>query len=280
MQTNSLSAEYGRTGGAVVNIVHRSGTRDFHGTLYEFLRNEKLDANGFFRNRNGQTKSGYRYNQFGFTLGGPLTPSRERLFFFLNYEGLRLHNAGGGYYTVPTAKMHKGDFSDLLDPVLNNMIISPIYDPATIDTTGRRQPFSGNLIPANRQSPVAVKLLENYPLPTLSGTGNNYFDASGSQSTTNSFSSKIDYRVSSNHNLFGRIAWSDNDASNSDAFHTPGSPTIGSKGLRDRSLTVDDNLTKWGWIIHGNAGVAYKFPTRPICPTTRASQKFLVFPRI
>ena len=134
VQTNSLSAEYGRTGGAVVNIVHRSGTREFHGTLYEFLRNEKLDANGFFRNLNGQTKSGYRYNQFGFTLGGPLTPSRERLFFFLNYEGLRLRSAGGGYSTVPTAKMRAGDFSELLDPVLNRKIISPIYDPATIDS--------------------------------------------------------------------------------------------------------------------------------------------------
>ena len=99
--------------------------------------------------------------------------------------------------------------------------------------------------------------MENYPLPTLPGTGNNYFDASGSQNTINSFSTKIDYRVSSNHNLFARIAWSDADSANGDAFRTPGSPTIGFKGLRDRGLTVDDNLIKGGWILHANAGVAY-----------------------
>ena len=80
VQTNSLSAEYGRTGGAVVNLVHRSGTTDFHGVLYEFLRNDKFDANGFFNNRNGKPKAPFRYNQFGFTLGGPLTPSRQSTF--------------------------------------------------------------------------------------------------------------------------------------------------------------------------------------------------------
>jgi hypothetical protein len=87
VQTNSMSAEYGRTGGAVINMVHRSGTSEFHGVLYEFLRNDAFDANGFFNNLNGRNKAAFRYNQFGFTAGGPMTPSRKTTFFFVNYEG-------------------------------------------------------------------------------------------------------------------------------------------------------------------------------------------------
>src|SRR5260370_37020165 len=88
VQTNALSAEYGRTGGAVVNLVHRSGTKEFHGVLYEFLRNDKVDSNTFFSNRNGQKKPPFRYNQFGFTLGAPLTPSRQSTFFFFDFESV------------------------------------------------------------------------------------------------------------------------------------------------------------------------------------------------
>src|SRR5262249_2294878 len=102
VQTNSLAAEYGRTGGAVVNLVHRSGTKEYHGVLYEFLRNDKFDANNFFSNRNGQAKPPFRFNQFGFTLGGPLTMSRQTTFFFLNYEGIRQVNPGKSTFTVPT----------------------------------------------------------------------------------------------------------------------------------------------------------------------------------
>ena len=216
-----------------------------------------MDANGFFRNLNGQGKSGYRYNQFGFTAGGPLTPSRERLFFFLNYEGLRVRSAGGGYYTVPTAKMHTGDFSDLLNPALNNKIVTQIYDPATIDASGQRLPFAGNIIPAARQSPIALKMLASYPVPVIPGTFNNYFTPAGGQNAINTFSTKLDYRVSNSDNLFGRFSWSNQNSVAPDAFGTPGSPTIGFQGLRDRSVTLDNSLTKWGWILHGNAGIAY-----------------------
>src|SRR5437879_5187453 len=105
VQTNNLSAEYGRTGGAVVNLVHRSGTNQYHGVLYKFLRNDNFDSNGFFNSKNGKVRPPFRYNQFGFTLGGPLTPSRANTFFFLNYEGVREVDPGSVTFSVPTAKM-------------------------------------------------------------------------------------------------------------------------------------------------------------------------------
>ena len=139
VQTNSMSAEYGRTGGAVINMVHRSGTSEFHGALYEFLRNNAFDANGFFNNLNGRQKAAFRYNQFGFTAGGPLTPSRQTTFFFVNYEGIRQRNPGEATFTVPTAAMRQGDFAQ---------IVSPLYDPQSIKRRGRTpavctEPHSG-----------------------------------------------------------------------------------------------------------------------------------------
>ncbi len=87
VQTNAFSAEFGRTGGGVINTVIKSGTNKFHGTVYEFLRNSKMDANNFFANRNGVPLGSFKRNQFGETLGGPALPNR--LFFFFSYEGLR-----------------------------------------------------------------------------------------------------------------------------------------------------------------------------------------------
>src|SRR5712692_704540 len=197
VQTNSLSAEYGRTGAAVVNLVHRSGTKEFHGVLYEFLRNDKFDANGFFSNRNGQAKAPFRYNQFGFTLGGPLTPSRQSTFFFLNYEGIRQVNPGSSTFTVPTPQMKDGDFSATGDT---------IYDPGTINASGVRQPFSGNLIPPERFDPVAVKILSYYPDPTRPGVSNNFFSQQGSTGRSDNFSVKLDRRISDRQNLYGRFS--------------------------------------------------------------------------
>jgi len=168
-----------------VNLVHRSGTNQFHGVLYEFLRNDKFDANNFFSNRNGRQRAPFRFNQFGFTLGGPLTPSRQTTFFFSNYEGIRNVNPGSSTFTVPTSAMKNGDFSGITDI---------IYDPATIQPNGTRLPFAGNRIPTARFNPVAVKLLGYYPEPTLAGASNNYFSQSGSRGRSDNFSIKMDRR--------------------------------------------------------------------------------------
>ena len=248
VQTNSLSAEYGRTGGAVINLVHRSGTKEFHGVLYEFLRNDKFDANGFFNNRNGASKPPFRYNQFGFTLGGPLTPSRQSTFFFVSYEGLRTVNPGASVITVPTAAMKQGDF---------NGLGVTIYDPDTIAANGTRQPFAGNRIPSSRFNPVSLKVLSYVPDPTGPGFANNYFSQAGSSGRGDDFSVKIDRRVSSRQNLYGRFSWDTVNNRTADPFRNAGSPDAGVSGGRSRSVTLDDNYLAGGWVIHGNLGYVY-----------------------
>jgi hypothetical protein len=257
VQTNALSAEHGRTGGAVVNLVHRSGTSEFHGVLYEFLRNDKFDSNGFFNNRNGQEKSGFRFNQFGFTLGGPLTPSRQTTFFFVNYEGRRVSNAAAETLSVPTGLMKQGDFSELLDRSLNFNTTDVIYDPLTIDSAGNRQPFPGNMIPKGRHNQVALNFLANYPTATKQGTRLNYFFTDGSNSRRDTFTAKIDRRISERQNLFGRFSWDADDETLPDRYGTAGSWNIGQAGLRNRSVTIDDTYMRGNWILHGNAGIAY-----------------------
>ena len=247
VQTNALSAEYGRTGGAVVNLVHRSGTKDFHGVLYEFLRNDAFDANGFFNNRNGREKAPFRYNQFGFTLGGPLTRSRETTFFFINYEGVRQVQPGETTLTVPTARMRDGDFGET----------AAIYDPATIDASGRRQPFANNRIPSTRFNPVAVNLLSYYPLPNRPGVSNNFFTQAGSRTTSNDVTTRVDRRISERQNLFGRFSWNKLDTELANLYGNLGAPDEGFSGARNRSATLDDSYIVSGWVLHGNYGYAY-----------------------
>lgn len=248
VMTNSLSAEYGRTGAAVVSMVHRSGTKDLHGDVYEFLRNDVLDANDFFGNRSGKTRAPFRYNQFGATAGGPLTTSRESTFFFFSYQGIRQSNPGSAFYTVPTAAMKQGDFSSSG---------FHIYDPATINAQGVREQFPGDQIPVSRFNPTAVKLLSYYPDPNRSGLSNNFFSQAGSHSATNDYSVRIDRRISDRQNLFGRFSYMNADTTGADYFQNAASPNSGVSGTRSRSATLDDTYLLGGWVFHGNYGYGY-----------------------
>lgn len=248
VQTNNLSAEYGRTGGAIVNAVSRSGTQQFHGVLFEFLRNNALDANGFFDNRNGREKAAFRFNQFGFTAGGPATPSRQKTFFFFSYEGVRQVNPGSATFTVPTTAMRAGDFSGI--PQI-------IYDPDTIDASGVRRPFPGNRIPESRLNPVALKLLSFYPEPNLPGNVANFFSQAGARRTNNNYSLRLDHRFSDNNNLFGRYSWNNYQNYSSDHFGNAATPNGGSDGRINHSATLDDTHTVAGWVFHANLGYSY-----------------------
>ena len=108
--TNVVSAEFGRTAGGIISIVSRGGTNEFHGNLFEFLRNDNLNANEFFANKAGRPRGSLAYNQFGGTIGGPV--KRDRLFFFFNYEAFRERRASQATITSPTALERGGDFSD------------------------------------------------------------------------------------------------------------------------------------------------------------------------
>lgn len=173
---NNTSAEFGRSSGANVNIAIKSGSRDLHGSLYEFLRNDKFDANDFFANRQGTGKVPFRQNQYGVSVGGPviipkLYNGRDSTFWFANWEGFRLRRGGTAITTFPIAAQRNGDFSQQS---------RTIYDPFTgrLDAQGNivRDPFPGNIIPANRISPAIKFFLDTLaPLPNIPNALNNNF---------------------------------------------------------------------------------------------------------
>lgn len=248
VQTNNLSAEYGRTGGAVINLVHRAGGSEFHGVLYEFLRNNVFDANGFFNNLNGRPRGPFRFNQFGGTLGGPLTKSRQRSFFFFNYEGVRQVNPGTAFFTVPTQRMRQGDFGE---------VNGVIYDPRTINAAGERTAFPNNAIPASSQNPVGRNLVGNYPVPNRPGVINNFFTQAGSRTTRDVYSTRLDHRFRDNHNIYGRFSSDIANNTQPDQFSNIASPNPGFDGVIGRSATIDDTYITHGWILHANLGYAY-----------------------
>ena len=198
METRNYSAEFGRSSGGQINVVTKSGTNQLHGSLYEFLRNDAVDARPF--NNPGKLPK-YRRNQFGATLGGPIL--RDRTFFFASYEGLRRVEGQSTSLTVPLMAQRTGDFTGT----------TAIYDPQTTrpdptDPTGKRSirtQFSGNIIPASRLNPIAFNILKDYvPAPNQPGTANNYLDTRSSRQRTNQESLRIDHRFSSKDMLFGR----------------------------------------------------------------------------
>ncbi len=212
VQTNNFSAEFDRTAGGVVNLSLKSGTNGLHGTLYEFLRNDKLDASNFFSNRAGSPKPLLRYNQFGGSVGGPI--KRDKTFFFGLYEGFR-QNFGRVYTTtVPTARERSGDFSETR---LSSGAVRTIYDPLSTRRSpdGRsyiRDPFAGNVVPSDRLDPVAGNLSEYlFPLPNAPGAQftnvNNYGTSSGQRTNQDNFIVKIDHRFNDKHRLAGSYSY-------------------------------------------------------------------------
>jgi Carboxypeptidase regulatory-like domain len=172
---DNTSAEFGRSSGSNVNIVIKSGTRDLHGSAYEYLRNDKLDANDFFANRQGTGKVPFRQNQYGVAIGGPVVipkiyHGRDKTFWFFNWEGFRARRGQTNLSSYPSQTLRSGDFSGFS---------KTIYDPLTgvSDASGAisRIPFPGNIIPANRISPAMKFWLDTMiPLPTRPTLTNNF----------------------------------------------------------------------------------------------------------
>src|SRR4051812_9578586 len=162
IESNSPPAEFGRFNGGVVNLTTKSGTNAWHGTGFDFLRNEALNARNVFQSA-PPTKPAYRRNQFGGTVGGPLL--RNRTFLFADYQGQRQWIGRTAISTVPTLLQRQGIFTEVIAGR-----VPIIYDPATTGTT--RTAFPANAIPAARMDPVARDLLRRYPLPTAAGTAN------------------------------------------------------------------------------------------------------------
>ena len=199
VQTNMYTAEVGRTAGGVVNIITKSGSNDFHGSAFEFNRNDRFDARNFFATTGPKPK--LDQNQFGASLGGPL--KRNKTFFFADYERFRLAQGVTFVSTVPTAKMLAGDFSELS---------TPIYDP----TTAPRAAFAGNVIPTGRLDPIALKYMTLYPLPNSSGLANNFTGTNDRTQNSGTADFRIDHRFDDRNTLFARYSYN-----NVDTF-TPG----------------------------------------------------------
>lgn len=192
IQKTSYAPEFGGKSGAVVNVVTKSGTNDLHGTLFEFVRNDVFDAKNFFDSPTAPIPP-FRQNQFGGSLGGPI--SRNRTFFFLSYEGQRIRKSLTSTFSVPTPAMRTGDFAGL----------APVYDPGSSDS-GMRQPFPGNRIPATALDPIARALLNAIPQPNLPGIAQNLLTSQVQRADANNYSARLDHQFSSSDTAYARFS--------------------------------------------------------------------------
>ncbi len=206
--TGNGSSEFGNVGGAIVNATIKSGTNQFHGNAFDFLRNDKLDANGYFNNRTKVKRAAFKRNIFGGTLGGPVI--RNKAFFFMDYEGTQQRNSGPASASVAPAAWRTGDLSDFLTK--SNQVVK---DPLTGPDLASRTAFPNNMIPLNRiTNPVAQKLFSSpslYPLPNNIGTGvlgvsSNYISASATRLVNHQADVKGDYRPNDKDGISAR--WS------------------------------------------------------------------------
>lgn len=260
--TDAYAPEFGRTSGGVVSFGMRSGSNAVHGSMFEFLRNSALDANGFNANKAGQPIAAFRRNQFGATLGGPifipkLYDGRNRTFFFVSYEGLRDSNAGSYTGTMPTNLERNGDFSQTLDA--NGTLIA-MYDPSTTrpdpsapagTTRYIRTAFPGNLVPSNRFNPIGSKLLTYYPQPNQPGVGrsntNNFFSNAPGTNNNNRVDTRIDHQVNERHSLFGHFSNFSNWIYPSDYFGNGLTPV--NSNVRIPGFNITGNHT---WTLRSN----------------------------
>jgi outer membrane receptor protein involved in Fe transport len=199
IESNSPPAEFGRFNGGVVNLTTRSGGNVLHGDAFEFFRNEALNARNYFQST-AAVKPVYRRNQYGGTLGGPVL--KDRTFFFVDYQGQRQAIGRTVTSTVPTLLQRQGIFTE---PIAGR--VPAIYDPAT--TVGpARSPFSASAIPSDRIDPIALALLQRYPLPTAVGTANNFSRTDNEIDNQNQWEARLDHGFGSNRDqAFGRLTY-------------------------------------------------------------------------
>jgi hypothetical protein len=222
VMANSYDAQYGRTGGGVVNVSIKSGTNQFHGSAYEFLKRTWLNANTFANNSKNAPRQGNALDQYGFSLGGPVWlpkvyKGKDRTFFFFAFEKYRedTYYPSESISSAPTALQRQGDFSRTFD---NSNRLLQIYDPLSGRLEGTRwvrSPFAGNAIPANRINPVAANVVKEYPLPNTTTPGsvdwqNNFFlNPNTGRFDFINLTARVDHTFSQRWRMYGRWSWSD-----------------------------------------------------------------------
>ncbi|HWO01709.1 MAG TPA: carboxypeptidase regulatory-like domain-containing protein [Blastocatellia bacterium] len=228
VEVNSPPAEFGRFNGGVINLSTKSGTNQLHGTVFEFLRNEVLNARNLFSPKTAANpdKPDFRRNQFGFVLGGPIV--RDKTFFFGDYQGTRQLVGRTRISTVPTLAQRRGDFSANLGlPLFRTPagVITTVPEGNTpvnvIDTNGNtiqarvgqifrpadKRAYAGNMVPIAAFDSTASQLLGRYPLPTSGGLANNFTRTANEPLNQDQFDVRIDHRFSDHDRLFGRYSY-------------------------------------------------------------------------
>lgn len=232
--TSAADAEQGMSGGAAVTVVTKSGTNELHGSLFEFHDNQHLRARNYFL---VGEKPLSIYNNYGGTIGGPIV--KNHLFYFFSFDGTRQRRGALGRWSVPTADIRQGDFSQY-GTVANGQCVSGtcVYDPLTGNADGSgRLPFPGNVIPANRLSAAAQKINAFYPLPNLAGGQNNYFAAAVPKFDRDYIDTKLNWNRSERHQIWGKYGHMSALVSGSPIFGQGGGPAPGADpGVGDTKI--------------------------------------------
>lgn len=195
VEVSNYKAEMGRSGGGFIQMTTKSGTNDFHGALYEFLRNDALDSRQFF----AAQKQKLRRNQYGYAIGGPIV--KNRTFFFVSQEFIKNKTANPLINSIPTPAERVGDLSVLLDPSTPANLQAQIEDPFTGD------PVPNNIIPQSQLDPVGLALATLWPDPNVANQPtrtNNFQGLNSSSLPSNTFSARIDHTINGRHRLYGR----------------------------------------------------------------------------
>ena len=243
VDTNSYSAEYGRSNGGVIMVNQKSGSNDFHGSVFEFFRNEALNARNLFATTGPKPR--FRRNQYGFVVGGPL--QRDKTFFFVDYQGTRLQTGTPRTSTVPTSLQRRGIFSNA------------IYDPATTRLSNGvyvRDPFLNNTIPADRWDAATKAVVDRYPLPNVfingqEATANNYVRTANETTNQDQFGVRLDHNLNRNQRVFARYEYL-RDRSLPSTPLPDGSGLI-TAGIIGNTLTRADSIAlEHNWTVSSN----------------------------
>jgi hypothetical protein len=233
--TNNFDAEQGMAGGAAITVTTKSGTNELHGTAFLLHDNSRFGAKNFFFRDPKTPKSLVTIP--GFTVGGPI--KKNKLFFFGGWEGLRERLNRSRLFTVPTADQRAGDFS---------RYNTTIYDPATGDINGNnRTPFAGNIVPLNRQSPIARKLVDLTPTPNQPGDNANYFTSGTQSMDRDNYDGKINWNPTTKFTMFGKYSVMDALVTGEFGLGPAGGPCVCDGGIGDATVTAQLSTIGYTW---------------------------------
>jgi outer membrane receptor protein involved in Fe transport len=252
VQTSAYSAEYGRTSGGTVSAIVQSGTSRYRGSVYGYFRDQRFNANNFFNNSKNIAKPADEFKQFGGSLGGPVKELSSGTFFFFNYEGLRRTVPRQFTSTMPTDALRKGDLSGFSTVIVDPATGQQVRDPSRATPAN---PLGLNIIPLARIDPAAQAMINQLPLPNLSGLNANYTTVSEDKVDLNQFNARVDQSIGTSVRLSGRYSQQTgvNPGFTGDAsiiIPGPLNPGTGPNHPVDRQLSVSYTQTVGPNLVH------------------------------